>query len=940
MTSEVGSGQVAIFPTFRGFRSKTNAEMSGAGREGGRSFNSAFNVGAGDPGQALIKKLNAQVASGSKALSSARLAEQDAAGRVRVAEAALAEARAKGGETSSRAIAAEERLATAQRKLVDAQTKTKQSTDQLKDAQAKLADATNDADGSGEQSANRFARGWQTLKQRLSSTVRSSVDDAGNAAKSSAEDAGKKSGGAFSAGFKGAMGALAGVFAFDTVKDFFSGAVKGAGDLEQSAGAIQSVFKGNASEMLKWSTQAQNSVGLTQNEFNELGTLIGSQLKNGGTAMDELAPKTNQLIGLGADLSSMFGGTSREAIEALSSALKGERDPIERYGVSLNQAKIDAEAAALGFKKVDGAFENNAQQAATLSLIMKQTADAQGNFAKENDTLAGQQQRAAAGWKNITTSIGGLFLPVLTKVYGFINTSILPTIQNMVNGLGDGGLAGMFPRLSGFITEFTGGIRAFGVAWKNNDGDVTSSGFPGFMEILANGLRTVTGLLGPLFQQFGAIFGGLAPTVLQFLSAFSPIGLIFEALQPVLPQIVAMLSSLATVVGAMLTQAMVQLTPLVQQLVTMLAGNFVSMMPFVTDLFTLFQTILAAIVPVVMSLLAAIIPLVSTLLSQLAPIFMQLITAIMPPLVSIIGNIVSAIAPLVTTLASLLIPIIQALMPIVVTVFGVIVDIITAAMQIVQGIIEVVTGIISGNWAQVWSGILNIIGGVFNLIISVISGAIQLVISVVLNGLNALVGFFTSAFTGIVNYVVTSWNSIITGAQGMLADLLGFFGGIGDSVVKALGNIGGVLLDSGKALIQGFIDGITGAAGAIGDAVGGVLEGVRDFFPFSPAKRGPFSGRGYTTHSGKALAGDFAEGIVSEQNKVQSAANTIMNAASLTGEQGATSTGTATRPGTPGSALAGAQVTVNMPIRDHMSPEGVARAFDNQLNYKLRTVNA
>ncbi|QOT16478.1 hypothetical protein [Paenarthrobacter sp. YJN-5] len=932
MTSEVGSGQVAIFPTFRGFRSKTNAEMSGAGREGGRSFNSAFNVGAGDPGQALIKKLNAQIASGSKALSSARLAEQDAAGKVRVAEAALAEARAKGGETSSRAIAAEERLAAAQRKLVDAQTKTKQSTDQLKDAQAKLADVTSDAGSSGEQSANRFTRGWQSLKQRLSSTVRSSVDDAGNAAKSSAEDAGKKSGGAFSAGFKGAMGALAGVFAFDTVKDFFSGAVKGAGDLEQSAGAIQSVFKGSASEMLKWSTEAQNSVGLTQNEFNELGTLIGAQLKNGGTAMDELAPKTNQLIGLGADLSSMFGGTSREAIEALSSALKGERDPIERYGVSLNQAKIDAEAAALGFKKVDGAFENNAQQAATLSLIMKQTADAQGNFAKENDTLAGQQQRAAAGWKNITTSIGGLFLPTLTKVYGFINTSILPTIQSLINQLGDGGLAGIFPGLSGAVSNFWSGLTMGGDVRAEFDGQL--SGFVAF----GAGLRAAFDIVKPLFQQVGAVVADLAPTALEFLSAFSPIGLIFQALQPVLPQIVALLSSLAGVASGLLTSAMVQLTPLVQQLVTMLASNFVSMMPLVTSLFTLFQDLLVALVPVVMSLLAAILPLATTLLTQLAPIFTELTTAVLPPLISIIGNIVAAIAPLVTTIAGLLIPIIQALMPIIVTVFGVIVDIISAAMLVVQGIIEVVTGIISGNWAQVWSGILNIIGGVFQLIINVISGAIQLVMSVVLNGLNALVGFFTSAFTGIVNYVVTSWTSIITGAQGMLADLLGFFGGIGDAVLGALGNIGGLLLESGKALIQGFIDGIMGMAGAIGDAVGGVLEGVRDFFPFSPAKRGPFSGSGYTSHSGKALAGDFAKGMVSEEAKVQAAANTIMTAATLTGST-AVGGGQAATAGAVG-AKPGTVVHVSMPIRDHMSPEGVARAFDNQLNYKLRTVNA
>ena len=109
--SEVGSGQVAIFPTFKGFRSKVDSEAGSAGRSSGRTFSSAFNVGAGDPGEALVKKLNAQIASGSNALSKARLAEQDAAGKVRAAESALTEARAKGGAESSRAIAAEERLA-------------------------------------------------------------------------------------------------------------------------------------------------------------------------------------------------------------------------------------------------------------------------------------------------------------------------------------------------------------------------------------------------------------------------------------------------------------------------------------------------------------------------------------------------------------------------------------------------------------------------------------------------------------------------------------------------------------------------------------------------------------------------------------------------------------------------------------------------------------
>lgn len=35
------------------------------------------------------------------------------------------------------------------------------------------------------------------------------------------------------------------------------------------------------------------------------------------------------------------------------------------------------------------------------------------------------------------------------------------------------------------IGEVIGGIKAFGAAWVYNDGEITSSGLPGFMERLA-----------------------------------------------------------------------------------------------------------------------------------------------------------------------------------------------------------------------------------------------------------------------------------------------------------------------------------------------------------------------------------------------------------------------------------------------------------------------
>lgn len=85
--------------------------------------------------------------------------------------------------------------------------------------------------------------------------------------------------------------------------------------------------------------------------------------------------------------------------------------------------------------------------------------------------------------------------------------------------------------------------------------------------------------------------------------------------------------------------------------------------------------------------------------------------------------------------------------------------------------------------------------------------------------------------------------------------------GIPGRARSALGNLGSMLMNAGKALIQGFINGIKNMIGNVKNAASSVVSAARNFFPFSPAKEGPFSGKGYTLHSGRALATDFGRGI-------------------------------------------------------------------------------
>lgn len=275
----------------------------------------------------------------------------------------------------------------------------------------------------------------------------------------------------FSALGIGMKGLAAGVVGFGATAAFAIGkqAVGAASNLQQSMGAVDDVFKSSAKQVHSYAKSAAEAVGLSRNQYNEMATLIGTQLKNGGTAANQLADQANKVIKIGADLSAQFGGNTKDAVDALSAALKGERDPIEKYGISLTQNAIDAEAAALGYKKVNGQLTTQATQAATLSLIQKQSADSTGKFARETDTLAHKQQVLSAKWEDAKAKLGNMLLPIVTKITGFIADYVVPLIgklPGLLSGLGriiGGVFVGAWRLLVGVVQTAAAALQ---IAWE------------------------------------------------------------------------------------------------------------------------------------------------------------------------------------------------------------------------------------------------------------------------------------------------------------------------------------------------------------------------------------------------------------------------------------------------------------------------------------------
>ena len=203
--------------------------------------------------------------------------------------------------------------------------------------------------------------------------------------------------------------ASAGVIAFGKE------ALDAASALQQSTGAVESVFKSQADSIKSLAADAAGAVGLSANQYQEFASVMGSQLKNLGVEQSNLVPTTDKLITMGADLASMYGGTTADAVEALSAVFRGETDPIEKYGISIKQSDVNARLAADGLDGLEGEARKQAETQARLAILTEQSADAQGNFAREVDTAAGSAQIAAAEWENAKASLGEALLPIATR---------------------------------------------------------------------------------------------------------------------------------------------------------------------------------------------------------------------------------------------------------------------------------------------------------------------------------------------------------------------------------------------------------------------------------------------------------------------------------------------------------------------------------------------
>lgn len=167
-----------------------------------------------------------------------------------------------------------------------------------------------------------------------------------------------------------------------------------------------------------------------------------------------------------------------------------------------------------------------------------------------------------------------------------------------------------------------------------------------------------------------------------------------------------------------------------------------------------------------------------------------------------------------------------------------------------------------------------------------------------------------------------AWNGFLQKAQELGGKVAEFARQLPGKIMGALGDLGNLLVRSGGALVDGFLRGIQGAWNSLVGWVKQGMDWLRGLWPFSPAKWGPFSGKGYVTHSGKAIIRDFADSLKKEQPYLLDSAQNIMGDFQSNFQPSLN----APQPAYAGATQQGSRMTVNAYSNDpYATAEEVAR---------------
>jgi Mg2+ and Co2+ transporter CorA len=242
-----------------------------------------------------------------------------------------------------------------------------------------------------------------------------------------------------SANLKNLAGTLGLAFGAQEVIRFTKQTIDAASDLNETVSKSQQIFGTASKSVEQFASNSAKQFGMSKKTAIDAAASFGTFGKAAGLTGEDLGTFSTDLVALSADLASFGNTTPEEAAMALGAALRGEAEPIRKFGVLLDEATLKQEALAMGIiTNTKSALTPQQKVLAANAVILKQTSDAQGDFARTSGGAANQQRIMSATLEDVQAKLGEKLLPAFQQGIQTLNEFVANADWDAIfGGLGE-----------------------------------------------------------------------------------------------------------------------------------------------------------------------------------------------------------------------------------------------------------------------------------------------------------------------------------------------------------------------------------------------------------------------------------------------------------------------------------------------------------------------
>jgi len=219
-------------------------------------------------------------------------------------------------------------------------------------------------------------------------------------------------------------------------------------ELEQQLGGAEAVFGQYAANIKATASDAYTNMGLSQNEFLQGANKMGSLFQGVGFDVQSSMKMSQDSMQRASDVASIMGIDTTTALEAVTGMAKGNFTMMDNLGVAMNDTAIQAYAMSKGISKSTSEMSIQEKVGLAQQMFMEKTAKYAGNYAKENESLAGSINTTKKAFQDfLATGDATGFVNSLVKTIEIAIPRIIDILPKLVSGIGQI-LSAVVPALS------------------------------------------------------------------------------------------------------------------------------------------------------------------------------------------------------------------------------------------------------------------------------------------------------------------------------------------------------------------------------------------------------------------------------------------------------------------------------------------------------------